>query len=70
MTIYIRLLRDMTLSTRIEKFLKNSFLMEYNTTIANSDVFSDTKIEQLGLIASKYKTVFDKALLELKSQSL
>jgi len=42
--------------------------MEYNSTIASSDVFSDTKIEQLGLIAYKYKNVVDKALLEMKSQ--
>ena len=42
--------------------------MEYNTSIANSDVFSDTKIDQLGLIAYKYKSLVDKALVELKNQ--
>jgi hypothetical protein len=42
--------------------------MEYNSTIASSDVFSDTKIEQLGLIAYKYKNIVDKALVELKNQ--
>ena len=41
--------------------------MEFNTTIANSDVFSDTKIEQFGLIAYKYKTIVDKANVELKN---
>jgi len=44
-----------------------SFLLEYNQTIANGHVFSEAKVEQLGLIAYKYKTAVDKALLEIKS---
>jgi len=43
------------------------FLLEYNQTIANGHVFSEAKVEQLGLIAYKYKTTVDKALLEIKS---
>jgi len=45
------------------------FSMEYNSTIKNSDMFSDTKISQLGMIAGKYKAIVDKAIQDLKNQS-
>jgi len=43
------------------------FVMEYNTTIANNDVFSESKVENLQLIANQYRDILQKAMLSLAS---
>jgi len=46
------------------------FVMEYNTTIANNDVFSQSKVENLQLIANQYRDILQKAMLNIASGNL
>ena len=54
---------------KFDKLIVYSFIMEYNTTIANNDVFSHSKIENLQLIASQYREMIQKSIAILANKN-